>query len=224
MEYIANNCNVISLDSVISDPLKTDLSRNKRVAITFDDGWEDNYSCAFSILKHYGLSATFFIITELITEEIHQKNREEMKPLTIDQIIEMNLNGMNFGSHTCTHPNLCEIDLDCVRHELLYSKEMLEEVLGFPVDTFCYPFGCFNSKIIELLKNTGYKLACATSWGGCDREVNPFALPRIRIDAQDQIQDFIDKIEGDWDYIRAIKFVRDKMVKVFPINCKEVTI
>lgn len=211
MKYIADNYKVISLCSLISNEMKLFPSRKKVVIITFDDGWEDNYTHAFPILKHHGFHATFFVTTKLITKEVYIKNKETMEPLTVKQILEMDNNGMDFGSHTCSHPNLCQIDLDSVKYELSQSKETLEKILGCEVDTFCYPLGLYNSKIIELVKNAGYQLAVATSWGGFNSKTNRFILPRIRIESKDQIQDFIDKIEGNWDFVRIIQLIKYKI-------------
>ncbi|AKU98438.1 Polysaccharide deacetylase [Labilithrix luteola] len=48
------------LTDVILNPTKL---RHFRVAVTFDDGYRDNYDHAFPILKSHGLSATFFVST-----------------------------------------------------------------------------------------------------------------------------------------------------------------
>lgn len=40
----------------------------RTVAITFDDGYEDNYRCAFPILKKHGATATFYVTTGAISD------------------------------------------------------------------------------------------------------------------------------------------------------------
>jgi len=75
-------------------------------AITFDDGYEDNFQYALPILKKYNCSATFFICTGFVTKEIditkNWKCYRGLKPLSIEQIKEMKKSGMDFGCHTHT--------------------------------------------------------------------------------------------------------------------------
>ncbi len=61
MKYLSKNYNVISLEKFVHS-LKDNLPLpQKGVVITFDDGWKDNYSFAFPILKKYRLPATIFL-------------------------------------------------------------------------------------------------------------------------------------------------------------------
>ncbi|RKX26512.1 MAG: hypothetical protein DRP47_08045 [Candidatus Zixiibacteriota bacterium] len=66
MAFIAKHYNPVSLGD-ISIALKEDQPLPDRaIAVTFDDGWLDNYTNAFPILKRHGIPATIFLPTELI--------------------------------------------------------------------------------------------------------------------------------------------------------------
>lgn len=61
--FLASNFDVIGLsdlDHALHQP------HGRFVMITFDDGYRDNYSTAFPILKSHGVPATFFIATGFI--------------------------------------------------------------------------------------------------------------------------------------------------------------
>lgn len=60
--WITQWCNVIPLDEAVVR-LKKDKLPARAAAITFDDGYEDNYSVAMPLLQKHGISATFFIAT-----------------------------------------------------------------------------------------------------------------------------------------------------------------
>ena len=82
----------------------------KPVLITFDDGYIDNYTNAFPILKKYNLRATIFIIPAFTS----------VYPgyMTWEQLKEMESNGITIESHTLTHPKLEELPDDEIRNEL----------------------------------------------------------------------------------------------------------
>jgi peptidoglycan/xylan/chitin deacetylase (PgdA/CDA1 family) len=63
IEYLKTNYRVLPLSDLIS--LQSQKSENMRdmVAITFDDGYKDNFTNALPILRQFGLKATFFITT-----------------------------------------------------------------------------------------------------------------------------------------------------------------
>jgi peptidoglycan/xylan/chitin deacetylase (PgdA/CDA1 family) len=68
MRYIAREFRVLSLQEVAENVQSGKDFREKAAAVTFDDGYKDNYAYAYPILKKYGISATFFLATGYITD------------------------------------------------------------------------------------------------------------------------------------------------------------
>ena len=119
--------------------------------------------------------------------------------------------GVEFGSHTYSHPNLAKIDLNQAKEELVISKEMIESQIKKEVKFLAYPWGqlnYFNPKIISIVSQIGYDLACSTLWGKITKRISIFALPRIRIDPWDTLEDFEAKIQGDWDFIKWFHYLK----------------
>lgn len=105
-----------------------------------------------------------------------------------DQVRAMSADGVAFGSHTVTHPILTRLDLDRARWEIRHSKRRLEEELGHPVDTFCYPSGeswAFAPEHRDLLRAEGYRCAVTTIDGVNRHETDPFALRRVSVGASE---------------------------------------
>jgi len=174
MEFLKkHNYNVIPLEKIPDFILNKKKIPPKTIAISFDDGYKDNYLYAFPILKKYNLFATIF----LVVNDIDKPDR-----LNWQEIFEMKNSGLiSFGSHTISHPYLTSLDEDKLKSEIFDSKRILEEKLFSPVKTFAYPAGFFNQKAKELVQNAGYILAVAASK---TRKANPsdiFAYKRIRI-------------------------------------------
>jgi peptidoglycan/xylan/chitin deacetylase (PgdA/CDA1 family) len=215
MEYLKSNFTIVSLHEFYN-MRATGVSLPERLAmVTFDDGYEDNYTYAFPVLKQLGLTATVFITTGFINGEVDITEKhgtyQELKALTWEQIMEMRAYGITFGAHTHTHPILTEISFDSAEREICQSKEIIEDKLGEPAELFAYPLGqrkTFNRAIISLLKRHGFKLACSTLWGCDNSNTDLFALNRVRIDAFDTFDDFREKVNGHWDFIKLIQMAR----------------
>jgi peptidoglycan/xylan/chitin deacetylase (PgdA/CDA1 family) len=175
MEFLGrNHYNVVPLEAVVRLIKSKQAVPERTVAVTFDDGYADNYSVAFPVLKKYNLPATIFVIVSEI-------GRPGM--LTWEQIRIMRDSGLiTFGSHTLTHPYLINIESsEELKRELLDSKKVLEEKLNRPVNTFCYPSGRFNQKVRQAVIDAGYAAAVASNPGKRFPNDDLFALKRLRI-------------------------------------------
>ncbi|MBN1914053.1 MAG: polysaccharide deacetylase family protein [Candidatus Omnitrophica bacterium] len=171
-----HNYNILTLEQL------ADLIKNKKkippraVAITLDDGYRDNFDCAFPVLKEYGIPATLFLIVDEIGRP--QKDR-----LFWEEIFKMRDSGVIvFGSHCLGPDPLTKIKTDDgLRRQIFDSKRILEEKLGRPVDVFSYPEGRFNDKIRKMVIEAGYKTAVVTNPGKEFANDDIFALKRLRI-------------------------------------------
>lgn len=155
--------------SYFEEPVKLDY---KPIIITFDDGYRDAYTDAYRILRKYNLTATFYIITDVVGYPYY---------MTWDMIKEMSNSKMKFGSHSLSHPdlrNVSDADLDS---QLRYSKDKLEKELNIKIDNFCYPSGKYDEKTISKLKELGYRNAVTTKTGIANETSNIYEIPRLRI-------------------------------------------
>ncbi|MDD5045002.1 MAG: polysaccharide deacetylase family protein [Candidatus Omnitrophica bacterium] len=166
--------NVISLDELARMIKEKKRPPFKTIVLTFDDGYKDNYTLAYPILKKYNLKATIFVILK----EIDRPDR-----LSWGQIKEMQASGLiTIGSHTLGPGILTEMQpWEEVKRYIFDSKKILEERLGREVYAFSYPQGRFNKKVRQLVVDAGYRLAVATSPGRRYPSDDLFALKRIRI-------------------------------------------
>jgi len=146
----------------------------KPVILTFDDGYADSYTAAFPLMRKYGFSATFFVVTSFLDE-----NRPGY--LTWDQVIEMHSAGMQFGSHTYTHPDLRGQSVEYLIWQILGSKEAIEARTGEPVRFFCYPVGLYDERTVEVLRSLQFWGAVVTAQGVEHSSADLYALRRVRV-------------------------------------------
>lgn len=121
----------------------------RTVAITFDDGYENNLRVAQPILARHGFTASIYLVTGHIGGE---HDWEEPPPgfgrhpiLDWEQVGELANAGWEIGAHTRTHPDLRKLDSETVAQEVIGSREDIESRLGRQVETFAYPGGYVSS-------------------------------------------------------------------------------
>lgn len=171
-----NHYHVISLAELVEAIEFNRPLSPKSVVITFDDGYQDNYTYAFKILKQYGFPATIFVVTGQIGKEGY---------LTWEQLREMEKNGLTIGSHTQTHSYLPELSSEEQMKEMEGSKRILEKQLGHRVNFLAYPTGGFSEQMKEAVRKAGYQAACTTNRGYNRLNQDVYELKRIRFGDED---------------------------------------
>lgn len=148
----------------------------KTIAVTFDDGYIDNYTYAFPVLKEYKIPATIFIIVDEV-------GRRQNDRLNWSQIEEMQKSGLiTFGSHCLGPVLLKEISsAEELKRQIFDSKKILEKKLAKPLNLFSYPGGGFDDRIKRQVIEAGYMAAVTTSPGRKFSDWDIFALKRLRI-------------------------------------------
>jgi len=203
----SNGYNVFRLNELYSHLVEGCPLPPKSIALSFDDGYIDNYLHAYPILQDYSFTATIFLIADYIgTQTLFpwDSDYEYGKSLNWSHIKELSRNNFDFGSHTCTHPLLSSIPVEQTRREIAVSKEIIEEKLGHPAEFFCYPAGNFCAIHMNIVEKAGYLGACSIKPGENDNETDFYALKRTEISGDDMLNDFKKKLAGAYDLSHRI--------------------
>jgi peptidoglycan/xylan/chitin deacetylase (PgdA/CDA1 family) len=204
---------------------------DKKVLITFDDGYHSLYKHGLEILAEYGFTATLFLSTSFIGKHYDQKDFEFVKhdrQLTWEEIKALAQNGWSIQSHGYTHVRLNSLDNERLVKELTLSKQLIEQNLGTEVDEFAFPYGIYTNLAINKLREAGYKFAYSVHSGKLMPHARRYRLPRIEINNRDDMASYTIKVTTGYtspenerrskirDIIYATPAIKDMLEKITP--------
>ena len=164
----------------------------KPIIITSDDGYQNTYTYALSILKKYGYKMTVFLITSYMGNDESTRRLNEFdfdsegvpqRPMLIwPEIRVMSKYGIEFQSHTWSHGIITNIPIEQAERELAQSKYDIEVNTGKPCFTVAWSHGIFNGEVLSLLPKTGYRIAVTYDDGmNYLSSINLYGIKRFRI-------------------------------------------
>jgi peptidoglycan/xylan/chitin deacetylase (PgdA/CDA1 family) len=171
----------------------------RAVILTFDDGYEDFYTEVLPALQRHGFTATLYVTTGFVGGTSHwlQHMGEGMRPmLTWEQLVEINMSGIECAAHTHTHPSLDMLPPSLARDEIVRSKELLEDHLGQEVFSFAYPYGYYSTRLQQIVQASGYTSACAVKLAMSSLRDNPYALARLAIRPNTTVHDLASALDS----------------------------
>lgn len=186
----------VTLSEAIAGP-----EHSKAVAITFDDAYRSVFELARPILADAGMPASVFALTSFTGTEqpmswpgverwLEGEHREELVPMSWDELRELADHGWEVGSHTRTHARLTELADAALDAELEESKGEIEARLGDSCRSLAYPFGVYDDRVVAAAGRAGYTAAAGTLPGRLRPPTGPLDWPRIVINRPDSLGRF----------------------------------
>lgn len=176
MEYLHDlNYKSISVKELVLEMKKANPDLKNKMIISFDDGYVDNLTQASVIMDKYGYRGTIFVAIKFMAWPGY---------VTWQDLISLQDKGWEIGSHSWNHVHLDELNAKQLKKELKDSKIFLETFIPNTfktVDTFSYPNGVYDEKIVLALKKYGYLGAVTGDKGVNTKDTNPYMLHRINI-------------------------------------------
>ncbi len=167
--------------------LRLGLSLDRAVVITFDDGYADQYEYAVPLLRRYGDSATFYIITGNVGDGRH---------VSWAQLQSMLAQHMDIAAHGVQHYDLSQMTPAQQAVQIDGSVQELHERLHVPIDSYAYPSGRFNSKTLELVRAANLPLAVTTDPRYVIPPETPLEIPRVRVRGDWSLMQFVSALQA----------------------------
>jgi peptidoglycan/xylan/chitin deacetylase (PgdA/CDA1 family) len=158
--------------------------------LSFDDDDDNQYTHAVPLLKKYGFTATFFIMTVTLDKENY---------MTSEQIKELDRAGFDIQPHTWDHHMVTQYKTEDDWHlQIVGPKKTLEDLLGHPTPFFAYPFGIYDGPSAAKLKSYGYKAAFRLREAMDDTTDPLFAIPRAIANSYWTHKQFVAALDGNY--------------------------
>lgn len=191
MDWLAERFEFISLHQ-LQRRMSHNCNDRPSVAITFDDGYADNFDRAIPLLLERKIPFTYFVTLHNI-ESGEQFSHDaaagnKAQPNTINQIQELADAGVDIGHHGRNHLDFGKIDDDATLYdEIVSAREDLEDMIGKKVSYFAFPFGMHKNMSIkgfQLAIEANYDGVCS-AYGGYNRPGDdPFHIQRFHGDPE----------------------------------------
>lgn len=147
---------------------------SRTLAVTFDDAFASVKRYAAPVLAALGWPATVFTPTAYASSGDligwagleHWKvspHADEMKPLSWDDLAQLEDTGWEIGSHTCTHPRLTKLGNKALEHELEQSRDDCSAHLQRTCKAIAYPYGDADQRVASCAQRAGYMAGAVLS-------------------------------------------------------------
>jgi peptidoglycan/xylan/chitin deacetylase (PgdA/CDA1 family) len=179
----------------------------KPIFITFDDAYADLTEFALPVLARYGFGAGVFVVTGHVgrTNTWDELNGyDAFRIMTAEQIRHWSAQGIEFGAHSRSHPDLTKLSEPELKSEISGSRDDLSSLLGSPVITFAYPYGDFNHSVYSVVRKH-FAMAFTVQEGMNSIESDPHLLCRAYIGPSDSLIEFAIKVRRGC----GLKWLRD---------------
>ena len=155
------------------------------VALTFDDAFANVAEVAGPIMARYGFTATVYVITGMVGRvtnwTAHGAGLPRQAIADWSQLESLQQFGVEIGAHTASHGFLTAYSDAELQRELRQPRVLLQEQLGVPVNSFAYPQGDYDSRVVAAVRRAGYTSAVTIDQGRASRGDDLFRLPRLHV-------------------------------------------
>jgi peptidoglycan/xylan/chitin deacetylase (PgdA/CDA1 family) len=212
LDYLRRRYRVVSLRDYLEARRAGRHLPRYCVVLTFDDGFRNFLTAAAPRLAARRMPASLFIITNHTAETNaadavpHWKPTDDWRHLSWTEVQMLTREqGIEIGSHTCSHSRLPTLSPEETERELRDSYESVVAHIGRQAPALSYPKGEYSAVLSQLARSVGYACAVTVDGGANDpARTDPFALGRTLIGDEDDRAAFAVRVSGVRDWLAKL--------------------
>lgn len=131
-------------ETLFFEDLENISEYNRPVILTFDEGYRDNYTTLFPLLKQYNMKAVMFICPANVDADGYLTSKQ-IKEMSLSGLVSVQPMGMN-------HRLLAEVQDEVIRAEISDSREYVIKLIGRSPVAFCYTEGIAPSLALNIVR------------------------------------------------------------------------
>jgi peptidoglycan/xylan/chitin deacetylase (PgdA/CDA1 family) len=177
------------------------------VVLTFDDGFLDFAEQAAPLLREHGFPAVVYLPAARIGGQedwASPHGGEPRRLMSWDHVRGLAAEGVSFGGHSLTHPDLTTLDDETLEREVAGSADRIAEELGQRPTTFAPPYGATDSRVRTVVA-THFRLALGTRFDRATSHDDRYDLPRIEMHYFRDSRRWRDHLTGRGEWYLALR-------------------
>ncbi len=188
IEYLQTRYKFITPHDLVDHVTGVKKLTKPSVLLTFDDGYQNLLSIKY-YLKEKGIKPLFFILSQPYNAN-RQELHNDLPLLSENEVQELKKDGWTIGCHSATHADFYNLSDNQIVREVINSKTEIESLYKTKVDYFAYPKGAYNDKILDAVKQAGYKLCFSMDSDFITQKTDVRVLPRTGVDRTHKFTEF----------------------------------
>ena len=149
------------------------LGAGKPIVLSFDNGYQSQYSRALPTLRRLGWVGV---------ENIQLSGLPPSQGgLGSDEIRNLVAAGWELDTQGMSHASLISLNAEQLRYQIVNARQTLQQRYHVPVNWFCYPSGLYDPTVVAAVKAAGYTGSTTVVPGWAHPHDDPYRLHRLRV-------------------------------------------
>jgi len=201
-----NNYEVVPLSKILDKLEKKEEIPNKWIALTIDDAYKSFYSHGLEIFKKYNYPFSLYVYVEAT-----EKHYGDF--MNWEQIKESSKYG-EIGLHSYSHKRMQNLSDKEIIQDTKNAFDTLVKYTNITPTTYVYPYGEFNEKVTNILKNNfSFRSILNQNTGSVNSKTDIYDIPRIALVGNVNINHKLRYKTFDAKWIEPKVFPRDGILK-----------
>jgi peptidoglycan/xylan/chitin deacetylase (PgdA/CDA1 family) len=164
------------------------LGTGKPIVLSFDNGYQSQYSQALPTLRRLGWVGVENIQLSGLPPSQGGLGTREIRNLVAA--------GWELDTQGMSHASLISLDAEQLHYQIVDARQTLQRRYDVPVNWFCYPSGLYNPTVVTAVKAAGYTGSTTVVPGWAHAHEDPYRLHRLRVLGGTTGQQLLSLLEG----------------------------